>query len=99
MLVSLPGEMSAEKRKERVKKEKKKIDKRSSPLGLGELQACPFPDVVFLPPFLSALSSSRFRRAWRDGLGQKGESLLARPYRFVRINASFSATVEHGERH
>ena len=26
------------------------------PLGLGELQACPFPDVVFPPLFLSALS-------------------------------------------
>ena len=28
------------------------------PLGLGELQACPFPDVVFLPLPLSASSSS-----------------------------------------
>ena len=28
------------------------------PLGLGELQACPFPDVVFPPLPLSALSSS-----------------------------------------
>ena len=28
------------------------------PLGLGELLACPFPDVVFLPLPLSALSSS-----------------------------------------
>ena len=69
MLVSLPGEMSAEKRKERVKKEKKKIDKRSSPLGLGELQACPFPDVVFLPLPLSALSSSPFHCALGDGFG------------------------------
>ena len=30
------------------------------PLGLGELQACPFPDVVFPPLPLSALSSSPF---------------------------------------
>ena len=29
-------------------------------LGLGELQACPFPDVVFPPLLLSALSSSPF---------------------------------------
>ena len=28
------------------------------PLGLGELQACPFPDAVFKPHPLSALSSS-----------------------------------------
>ena len=40
------------------------------PLGLGELQACPFPDVVF-PPFpLSALSSSPFHCALQDGFGQ-----------------------------
>ena len=39
-------------------------------LGLGELQACPFPDVVF-PPFpLSALSSSPFHCALQDGCGQ-----------------------------
>ena len=30
------------------------------PLGLGELQACPLPDVVFPPLFQSALSSSPF---------------------------------------
>ena len=40
------------------------------PLGLGELQACPFPDVVFPPPSLSALSSSPFHCALQDGFGQ-----------------------------
>ena len=40
------------------------------PLGLAELQACPFPDVVF-PPFpLSALSSSPFHCALQDDIGQ-----------------------------
>ena len=39
------------------------------PLGLGELQACPFPYVVF--PFLpSALSSSPYHCALQDGFGQ-----------------------------
>ena len=33
------------------------------PLGLAELQACPFPDVVFPPLPLSALSSSPFHCA------------------------------------
>ena len=42
----------------------------SSPLGLGELQACPFPDVVFPPLPLSALSSSPFHCALQDGFGQ-----------------------------
>ena len=37
------------------------------PLGLGELQACPFPDVVFPPLPLSALSSSPFHCALQDG--------------------------------
>ena len=40
------------------------------PLGLGELQACPFPDVVFPPLLLSALSSSPFHCALQDGFGQ-----------------------------
>ena len=40
------------------------------PMGLGELQACPFPDVVFPPLFLSALSSSPFRCKLQDGSGQ-----------------------------
>ena len=40
------------------------------PLGLGELQACPFPDVVFPPRPLSALSSSPFHCAFQDGFGQ-----------------------------
>ena len=35
------------------------------PLGPGEHQACPFPDVVFQPLPLSALSSSPFQCAWR----------------------------------
>ena len=39
-------------------------------LGLGELQACEFYDVVFLPLFLSALSSSPFDCALEDGFGQ-----------------------------
>ena len=43
------------------------------PLGLAELQAYPFPDVVF-PPFpLSALSSSPFHCALQDGFGQPDE--------------------------
>ena len=37
------------------------------PLGLGELQAHLFPDVVFPPPPLSALSSSPFHCASQDG--------------------------------
>ena len=41
------------------------------PLGLAELQACPFPDVVFPPLSLSALSSSPFN--------VPGKMVLARP--------------------
>ena len=40
------------------------------PLGLGELQACPFPDVVFRPLPLSALSCSPFHCALQDCFGQ-----------------------------
>ena len=40
------------------------------PPGLGKLQACPFPDAVFPPLFLSALSSSPFHCALPDGFGQ-----------------------------
>ena len=40
------------------------------PLGLAELQASPFPDVVFPPLPLSALSSSPFHCALHDGFGQ-----------------------------
>ena len=40
------------------------------PLGLGELQACPFPDVVLPPHFLSALFSSPFHCALQHGFGQ-----------------------------
>ena len=39
-------------------------------LGLGELQACPFADVIFLPLLLSALSSSSFQCALQDGFGK-----------------------------
>ena len=39
------------------------------PLGLGELQACPFPNVVFPPLSLSALSSFPFHCALQDGFG------------------------------
>ena len=40
------------------------------PLGLGELHACPFPDVVFPPLPLSALSYSPFHCALQDDFGQ-----------------------------
>ena len=40
------------------------------PLGLGELQICPLPDVVFPPLPLSALSSAPFHCALQDGFGQ-----------------------------
>ena len=40
------------------------------PSGLAGLQACPFPDVVFPPLSLSALSSSPFHCALQDGFGQ-----------------------------
>ena len=40
------------------------------PLGPAELQACPFPDVVFPPLPLSALPSSPFHCALQDGFGQ-----------------------------
>ena len=39
------------------------------PLGLGELQAYPFPNVVSPPLPLSALSSSPFHCALKDGFG------------------------------
>ena len=40
------------------------------PLGLAELQACPFPDVVFPPLSLSTLVSSHYHCALQDGFGQ-----------------------------
>ena len=40
------------------------------PLGPAELQACPFPAVVFPPLLLSALSSSPFHCVLQDGFGQ-----------------------------
>ena len=39
-------------------------------LGLVELQTCPFPDVVFPPLPLPALSSSPFHCTLQDGFGQ-----------------------------
>ena len=49
------------------------------PMGLGELQACPLPDVVFPPLPLSALSSSPFDCALQDGFGQTWWSTLYHP--------------------
>ena len=40
------------------------------PSGTAELQVCPFPDVVFPPLPLSALSSSLFHCALQHGFGQ-----------------------------
>ena len=40
------------------------------PLGLAELQACPFPDVVFPPLPLSAASSSLFQCALQNDFGK-----------------------------
>ena len=40
------------------------------PPGLGELEACPFPDVVVPPLHLPVLSSSPIHCALRDGFGQ-----------------------------
>ena len=40
------------------------------PLGLGEFQACPFPDAVFPPHPFSALSSSPFHCTSQGGFGQ-----------------------------
>ena len=42
----------------------------TAPLGLGELQACPCPDDVFPPLYLSALSSSLFHCALQEDLKQ-----------------------------
>ena len=43
------------------------------PLALAELQACPFPDIVFPPLLLSTLSSSPFHCALQDGFGRRDE--------------------------
>ena len=43
------------------------------PLGVGKLQACPFPEVVFPPLPLSALSSSPFHCALQDGFDRPYE--------------------------
>ena len=56
------------------------------PLGLGELQAYPFPDVIFAHIFLSALFSSPFHCALQDGFGQtwwKGGMSI--PFQFVWV--------------
>ena len=50
------------------------------PLGPGQLQACPFSDVVFSPVLLSALSSSPLDCALRDGFGQ-----VIRIFRFFKV--------------
>ena len=52
------------------------------PLGLGELQACPFPDVVFPPLPLSALSSSPLslclaRWFWPDLMNGRHDQITA----------------------
>ena len=51
------------------------------PLGLSELQACPFLDAVFPPLPLSALSSSPFHCALQDGLAGRDEQESC-PYHF-----------------
>ena len=43
------------------------------PMGLVEPQTCPFPDAVFPPLPLSALSSSPFRCALQDGFDEPDE--------------------------
>ena len=50
------------------------------PLGLDELQACPFPDVVFPPLPLSAFSSP-FHCALQNGLARPDEQNIL-PYHF-----------------
>ena len=55
-------------------------------LGLGELQAYPFPDVVFPPLFLTALSSSPFHCALQDGFGQTWSTGdMSIPLQFVSL--------------
>ena len=56
------------------------------PLGLAELQACPFPNVVSPPLPLSALSSAPFLCALQDGSGQTwwtGDMTI--PLKFVSL--------------
>ena len=59
-------------------------------MGLGELQASPFPDVLFPPLLLPALSSSPFHCALQDGFGMVilllvlGTDLLVGSKVFVR---------------
>ena len=67
------------------------------PLRLDELQACPFPDVVFPHLPLSALSSSPFHCALHDGFGQvwhPGHS----PENWVRSVWLFSREINHYKR-
>ena len=56
------------------------------PMGLAELQACPFFNVVFPPLPLPALSSSPFHCALQDGFGQtwwKGDMTI--PLQFASL--------------
>ena len=56
------------------------------PLGLCKLQACPFPDIVFPPLPLSALSSSPFRCSLQDGFGQTWWTLnMTIPLQFASL--------------
>ena len=64
------------------------------PLGLNKLQACLFPDVVFPPLPLSALSSSRFCCALQDSFGQTwwtGDMTI--PLQFVSLQWSGGLSV------
>ena len=49
------------------------------PLGLAELQVCPFPDIVFLPLPLSALSSFPFHCALQEVVARSDEPEIC-PY-------------------
>ena len=70
----------------------------SCSLGLGELQACPFLEVVFPPLFLFALSSSPFRCALHDGLGQTWRTGgMSIPLQFASFYRHFSVRRRGGK--